>query len=383
MADLNIGMIGYAFMGKAHSNAWRQAPRFFPGGRIPRLKVICGRRRDAAQQAASQLGWEEVETDWRKVIARKDIDVVDIVTPGDSHAEIAIAAAQAGKHVLCEKPLANTWREALAMVAAVQSAGVKNMVLFNYRRFPAVTFARQLIAERRLGRIFHYRAQYLQDWIVDPEFPRLWRLDKSIAGSGALGDLGAHISDLALYLLGPIEKVSALTATMIKERPLPGNPKQKAPVTVDDCALYLGRIGEATATFEVSRLAPGRKNFLTWEINGSKGSLRFNLERCNELEFYDRAQPEALQGWNNILVTSAAHPYIPHWWPAGHVLGYEHTFINAIADFLAALESGAEIHPDFADGAITNAVLDAVERSAASGQWESVPVAGVASVGGR
>lgn len=372
MAAINIGMIGYAFMGKAHSNAWRQAPHFFPGIPTPKLKAICGRTRPAVEQAAAELGWESVETDWRQLIQRKDIDVIDIVTPGDSHAEIAIAAAHAGKHVICEKPLANSLAEARAMASAVQGARVKNMVLFNYRRVPAVALAKKLIADGRLGRIFHYRAQYLQDWIVDPQFPRVWRLDKNVAGSGALGDLGAHITDLALYLIGPVDRVSALTETMIKSRPLPDRPQETAPVTVDDSALYMGKIGDITASFEVTRLAPGRKNYLAFEINASKGSLRFNLERLNELEFYDRTMPDELQGWNNIMVTEASHPYIRHWWPAGHVLGYEHPFVHAMADFLTAIAQDTDVHPNFADGAMTNAVLDAVERSAASGRWESV-----------
>jgi predicted dehydrogenase len=384
MAEINIGMVGYAFMGKAHSNAWRQAPHFFPGIRTPRLKAICGRTRGSVEQAAKELGWESVETDWHKLIERKDIEVVDIVTPGNSHAEIAIAAARAGKHVICEKPLANTLAEAREMVKAVEGAGVRHMVLFNYRRVPAVALAKRFIEEGRLGRIFHYRAQYLQDWIVDPEFPRVWRLDKTIAGSGALGDLGAHITDLAHFLVGPVDRVSALTVTMIKSRPLPaGEPsgglktgkaaeKKMAPVTVDDAAIYLGKIGEITATFEVTRLAPGRKNYLAFEINGDKGSLRFNLERLNELEFYDRTMPEVVQGWNNIMVTDGAHPYISHWWPAGHILGYEHPFVHAMSDFVAAIDQGSPIHPDFADGAGVNAVLDAVERSAANGEWTNV-----------
>lgn len=384
MAEINVGMVGYAFMGKAHSNAWRQAPHFFPGIRTPRLKAICGRTRSAAEKAASQLGWESVETDWRKLIERKDIDIIDVVTPGDSHAEISIAAAQAGKHVICEKPLANTLAEARAMVQAVQKAGVRNMVLFNYRRAPAMALAKRFIEQGKLGRIFHYRAQYLQDWIVDPEFPRVWRLDKTVAGSGALGDLGAHITDLAHYLIGNVDKVTALTATMIKERPLPqdvpsgglktgkSSERKLAPVTVDDTAMYIGKIGETTAMFEVTRLAPGRKNYLALEINGSKGSLRYNLERFNELEFYDRTMPEEVQGWNNIMVTDASHPYISHWWPAGHVLGYEHPFVHAMADFLTAIDKGTPIHPDFVDGAGVNAVLDAVEKSAANGTWVNV-----------
>ncbi len=377
MDEVRIGMAGYAFMGKAHSNGWRQAPHFFPGIPRPRLQVICGRDERALKDAAAQLGWQATETDWRTMVRREDVDVVDIVTPGDSHAAIAIAAAEAGKHVICEKPLANSLAEAQAMLAAAQKAKVRHMVLFNYRRVPALALARQMIAEGRLGRLFHFRAQYLQDWIVDPQFPRVWRLDKAIAGAGALGDLGAHIIDLAHYLAGPVREVRATTVTMITERPLPGQPRKMAPVTVDDAATFFGTIqrqeGEVTASFEVSRLATGRKNYLGLEINGSQGSLRFNLERQNELEFYDRTLPEKLQGWNNILVTEASHPYIAHWWPAGHMLGYEHAFVHACADFLAALKTRTELHPDFADGVACNAVLDAVERSAQSGKTEMVP----------
>ncbi len=372
MAEIRIGMVGYAFMGKAHSNAWRQVSHFFPGVGQPRLQSICGRTRAAVERAAAELGWASVETDWRKLVTRDDIDVVDIVTPGDSHAEIAIAAARAGKHVICEKPLGNNASEARAMVEAVDKAGVRNMVLFNYRRVPAISFAKQLIEEDRLGRIFHFRAQYLQDWIVDPKFPRLWRLDKTVAGSGALGDLGAHIVDLAHFLVGQVEAVTAQTQTMIPERPLPGKPEQLAPVTVDDSAQFLGKVGATTAAFEVSRLATGRKNCLMLEINGSKGSLRFNLERLNELEFYDRTQPERLQGWNNILVTQKDQPYITHWWPDGHILGYEHSFVHAMADFLASLQGNQPVRPDFKDGLACNAVLDAVEASAQSGAWAKV-----------
>lgn len=379
--ELNIGMVGYAFMGKAHSNAWRQAPHFFPGIPQPRLKAICGRSREKTEEAAKRLGWESVETDWRRLIARKDIDIVDIVTPGDSHAEIAIAAAEAGKHVICEKPLANSLEEARRMVAAARRAKVKNLVMFNYRRVPAIALAKQMIAENRLGKVFHYRAQYLQEWLVDPLFPRLWRMDKTVAGVGALGDLGAHVADLSLHLVGRLDKLTAVTATMIPTRPLPGQPGKTAPVTVDDCAVFMGRIGEATASYEVTRLAAGRKNYLAFEINGDRGSMRFNLERLNELEYYDRTQPATLQGWNNIMVTDASHPYIAHWWPAGHVLGYEHTFVNAMADFLNAVATGADIHPDFADGAETNAALDAIERSAQSGQWETVAAVEAAGSG--
>jgi predicted dehydrogenase len=380
-------MVGYAFMGAAHSQAWRTVARVFDLGVTPRMVAVCGRSRDKVAAAADRLGWEGYETDWRELIARDDVDLVDVCTPGDSHAEIAIAALDAGKHVLCEKPLANTVAEAEAMVEAAERArarGVRSMVGFNYRRVPAVVFARELIAAGRLGTIRHARAVYLQDWIIDPEFPLVWRLQADQAGSGALGDLGAHIVDLAQYLLGSeVAGVSALTETFIKERPLVGDTSGLAAstaagrgqVTVDDAALFLARFGNgAVGTFEATRFAKGRKNGLRIEVNGDQGSLVFDLESLNELRFYDGEEPGAEQGFKRILVTEPEHPYLGAWWPPGHLIGYEHSFTHEIRDLLAAIAEGSDPAPSFADGLQVQRVLDAVGRSAAEGtRW--VPTA--------
>lgn len=380
---VNVALIGYKFMGKSHSNAYRQVAHFFPElGVSAVMKVLVGRSASGVAAAASQFGWQETATDWRAVVARKDIDVVDIVTPGDSHAEIAIAAAQAGKHVFCEKPLANTVQEAESMTAAVEKAGVRNMVAFNYRRVPAIAFARQLIDSGRIGTIYHFRARYLQDWIMDPEFPLVWRLDKSQAGSGPMGDLGAHIIDLAQYLVGDISLVTGMAETFIKERPLVADSNaglgasgssQRGQVTVEDAAAFVTRFGSgAMGTFEVSRFAGGNKNANTFEINGSKGSIRFNLERLNELEYLDLTVPSSEQGFRDIMVTDGGHPYMGAWWPAGHIIGWEHTFTHEVRDLLAAIESGQDVHPNFRDGLQVQKVLDAVDRACASKRWEQV-----------
>ncbi|MEO7124829.1 MAG: Gfo/Idh/MocA family oxidoreductase [Nakamurella sp.] len=379
-------MVGYAFMGKAHSFAWREASRFFDLERRPQLSVLAGRNGDAVRAAAANLGFADTATDWRELLERPDIDIIDICTPGDSHAEIAIAALQAGKHVLCEKPLANNVHEAEAMVAAAKEAGergVRSMVGFNYRRVPAAVLARDLVADGRVGVVRHVRATYLQDWIVDPAFPLVWRLQKEHAGSGALGDIGAHIVDLVQYMLGDqIEGVSALTETFIKERPLPQFSSglsgkagtERGPVTVDDAALFLVRFGSgAIGTFEATRMATGRKNELRIEINGSDGSIAFNIEAMNELQFYDGTEPAASAGFRRILVTEPEHPYMHAWWPPGHVLGWDHSFVHEIRDFVDAICSGAELHPSFADGLQVQRVLQSVEDSAASNSaWRSV-----------
>jgi len=384
---IGVGMVGYAFMGAAHSQAWRTVARVFDLGVAPRMVAVCGRSRDKVAAAADRLGWEGYETDWRELIGRDDVDLVDVCTPGDSHAEIAIAALDAGKHVLCEKPLANTVAEAEAMAAAAERArarGVRSMVGFNYRRVPAVAFARGLIAAGRLGTIRHARAVYLQDWIIDPEFPLVWRLQAEQAGSGALGDLGAHIVDLAQYLLGSeVTGVSALTETFIKERPLVGDTSGLAAssaagfgqVTVDDAALFLARFGNgAVGTFEATRFAKGRKNGLRIEVNGDRGSLVFDLESLNELLFHDGAEPPGEQGFKRILVTEPEHPYMGAWWPPGHLIGYEHSFTHEVRDLLAAIAEGTDPAPSFADGLRVQRVLDAVGRSAAEGtRW--VPTA--------
>ncbi|MET9866027.1 Gfo/Idh/MocA family oxidoreductase [Streptomyces sp. NPDC006386] len=339
---LRVGMVGYAFMGAAHSQGWRTAGRVFDLPLDPVQAVICGRDRSAAQAAADRHGWASVETDWRALVERDDIDLVDICTPGDSHAEIALAALAAGKHVLCEKPLANTVEEATSMARAAEEAygrGQVAMVGFNYRRVPATAQARRMVAEGRLGRLRHVRVTYLQDWLVDPEFPLTWRLRKEQAGSGSLGDLGAHIIDLAQYLVGePLAGVSALTETFVRERPLPTGASSglsavsaagKGEVTVDDAALFTARFPSgAIASFEATRYATGRKNALRIELNGERGSLAFDLERLNELSFHDGTQPGAEAGFRRILVTEPDHPYLEAWWPPGHGLGYEHTFVH-------------------------------------------------------
>jgi predicted dehydrogenase len=375
MPEVNVALIGYAFMGRAHSNAYRQVGRFFSPRLTPRMKVLCGRDARAVKKAARTLGWEETATDWRAVVERDDIDLVDVSTPGDSHAEIAIAAARAGKAVLCEKPLANTLADARRMLAAVKKAGVTHMVCHNYRRIPAVQLARQLVASGRLGKIRHYRATYLQDWIVDPKFPLVWRLQKPRAGSGALGDLASHAIDLGRFLVGEIAEVSGALQTFIKRRPLPGNARKSGTVTVDDAAIALVRFaGGALGSIEASRMAPGRRNFNRFEINGSEGSLAFDLERMNELEVFFRDDAQAEQGFRRILVTEGVHPYVGAWWPPGHIIGYEHTFVHTVYDLLQAMDGKKGVRPNFEDGVRNQAVLEAIERSAASRRWVKVKV---------
>jgi predicted dehydrogenase len=383
MTEINVALIGHQFMGKAHSNAYRQVSKFFPGKLEPRLKVICGKAsKEELEATARQFGWEESDPDWRRVVERKDIDVVDISTPGFLHHPMAIAAAEAGKHLICEKPLANTLAEAKEMLRAVEKAGVKHYVNFNYRRVPAVALAKQLMADGRLGEIYHYHGAYLQDWIMDPQFPLVWRLEKKYAGSGALGDIGAHAADLAQFLNADITEVVGFMTTFIKERPLvdagPGawgakGGRGKGKVTVDDETNFLARFKNGSAgVFESTRFAGGRRNYNTLQIYGSKGSLAWNFERMNELEFFDRTEAGAEQGYKTILATEAAHPYVGAWWPPGHIVGYEHTFVHAIHDFLTCLEKDRMPTPNFRDGVKVQAVLDAVERSAKSRRWEKV-----------
>jgi predicted dehydrogenase len=383
MTEINVALIGHQFMGKAHSNAYRQVSKFFPGKLEPRLKVICGKAsKEELEATARQFGWEESDPDWRRVVERKDIDVVDISTPGFLHHPMAIAAAEAGKHLICEKPLANTLAEAKEMLRAVEKAGVKHYVNFNYRRVPAVALAKQLVADGRLGEIYHYHGAYLQDWIMDPQFPLVWRLEKKYAGSGALGDIGAHAADLAQFLNADITEVVGFMTTFIKERPLvdagPGawgakGGRGKGKVTVDDETNFLARFKNGSAgVFESTRFAGGRRNYNTLQIYGSKGSLAWNFERMNELEFFDRTEAGAEQGYKTILATEAAHPYVGAWWPPGHIVGYEHTFVHAIHDFLTCLEKDRMPTPNFRDGVKVQAVLDAVERSAKSRRWEKV-----------
>ena len=376
---LGVGLIGYAFMGAAHSQAWRTAPHFFDLPLTPDLAVLVGRDRVRLEAAAARLGWRETETDWRRLLERDDVALVDVCTPGDSHAEIAIAALEAGKHVLCEKPLANSVAEAEAMAEAAARAaarGVRSMVGFTYRRVPAIGLARELVAQGRLGEIRHVRAQYLQDWIADPAAPMSWRLEKDKAGSGALGDIGAHVVDLTQYLTGQrLTGVSALLETFVEERPLPASEgslsgvagQGTGTVTVDDAAVFLGRFdGGALASFEATRFALGRKNAIRIEVNGSRGSLAFDFEDMNVLHFYDGDEPAATAGFRRIVVTEPDHPYVGAWWPAGHGLGYEHGFTHQVVDLVTAIAKGEDPTPSFADGLQVQRVLDAVERSAAA-----------------
>jgi predicted dehydrogenase len=374
MPEVNVALIGYAFMGRAHSNAYRQVGPFLNPRLKPRLKVLCGRNARAVGEAARRLGWEEAATDWREVVNRKDIHLVDVSTPGDSHAEIVIAAARAGKAVLCEKPLANTLKDAKAMLAAVKKAGVVHMVCHNYRRVPAIRLARDLIEQGRLGEIRHFRATYLQDWIVDPSFPLVWRLRKERAGSGALGDLASHAVDLARFLVGEISEVTAALQTFIRERPLPENPKKRGRVSVDDAAASVVRFaGGALGTIEASRMAPGRRNYNRFEVNGSLGTVVFDLERLNELQVFLRSDPGAVQGFHDVIVTdSAHHPYMRAWWPPGHLIGYEHTFTHTVYDLLEAIADGKIPRPSFEDGVANQAVLEAMERAARTRRWVTV-----------
>ena len=371
--EINVALIGYAFMGRAHSNAYRQVTPFLKPRLRPRMKVLCGRTRPNVEAAATELGWEEVSTSWEEVIARKDIHLVDIATPGDSHAEIAIAAAEAGKTVFCEKPLANSLADAERMLAAVEKAGVTHMICHNYRRAPAVMLARDLISRGELGAIRHYRGTYLQDWITDPKFPLVWRLDRTKAGSGALGDLAAHSIDLARFLVGEIAEVAGHLETFVKERPLPGHADRTGRVTVDDAATALVRFENgAIGTIEATRMAPGRKNYNRFEINGSKGSVAFDLERMNELEVYFEADPVASRGFRRVMVTEPEHPYIKAWWPPGHIIGYEHTFVHTVYELLEAMADRRVPWPSFVDGVRNQRVLDAVEKAAQTRAWVSV-----------
>jgi predicted dehydrogenase len=366
---LNIAMIGYQFMGKAHSNAWRQVSRFFDTPLEPVMKVVCGRNAEGVKKAAETFGWQEYATSWEEVVARKDIDVIDICTPGDSHLPIAVAAAENSKVVFCEKPLANTIAEAEQMLEAVESNGVIHMICHNYRRVPAVTLAKQLIDDGRLGDIFHYRGTYLQDWIVNPAFPRVWRLEKAKAGSGALGDIASHSVDLARFLVGEITEVAGLLKTFITERPVEPESKTMAPVDVDDAALSLVRFDNgAVGTIEGSRFATGRKNYNRFEINGSRGSVVFNLERMNELELYIEEGPNS--GFRTIPATDATHPYIAGWWPPGHIIGYEHSFTHTVLDLIKAIDEQKIPTPNFQDGVRNQKVLDAIDRASVSRCWE-------------
>lgn len=377
---LRVAMVGYGFMGAAHSQGWRVAPRFFDLPAEPEMAVIVGRDAERVEAAREKYGWATAETEWRRVIDDPAIDIVDICSPGDSHAEIAIAALDAGKHVLCEKPLANTVAEAELMSRAAERAatrGIRSMVGFSYRRVPAIGFARTLIAEGRLGSIRQTRAEYLQDWLVDENGPMTWRLDKSLAGSGSLGDIGAHAIDMIQYLTGTtVDSVSGTLETFVTERPLLGETRglggtasdERGQVTVDDAAWFTGRLsGGAIGSFEATRYATGRKNAFRVEISGSRGAIAFDMESMNELQFYDANAPAGEQGFKRILVTEPEHPYMANWWPTGHAIGYEHAFSHEIRDFVEDIAAGRDPQPSFADGLQVQRVLAAVEESAGNG----------------
>ena len=383
MDTVNIGMVGYKFMGKAHSNAYRALPMFFPKSILPKMKVICGRNAEAVSEAASQFGWEEYTTDWNNLLRRDDIDLIDINAPSNVHKEIAIAAAKAGKHLYCEKPLALTLKDSRDMLAAAESANIKHMIGFNYRFTPAVMLAKKIIDEGRLGEIYHFRAWFLQDFITDPNFPLVWRLQKEVAGSGAHGDLGAHLIDMAHYLIGDISEVIGMCETFIKERPIPEEmtglsatsteEATKGPVTVDDATLFLARFANgALGSFESTRFATGHRSTNSFEINGSKGSVIFDFERLNELQVYFEDDKEDVQGFRRVLATDDAHAYSEAWWPAGHAIGYEHTFTHAFVELMNAFKEDRQPVPNFKDGVNCQQVLEAVERSIDKKQWIQV-----------
>lgn len=383
MKEINIGMIGYKFMGKAHSHAYRDLHMFFPDAPVPRMRTICGRDTDGVAQAADQFGWEKHVTDWHELLEDKNIDLIDINAPSDAHKEIAIAAARAGKHIFCEKPLALTLSDAREMLQEVKKAGVKHLVGFNYRFAPAVQLAKKLISEGRLGKINHFRGWFLQDFIVDPDFPLVWRLQKDVAGSGSHGDLGAHVIDLAHFLVGDFQEVIGMNETFVKERPLPSamtglsakgdKDAPKGPVTVDDATLFLSRFKNgALGSIEATRFAPGHRCTNSFEINGSKGSVKFDFERMNELQVYFTDDAEDVQGFRRVIATDPAHAYMEAWWPPGHTIGFEHTFIHEVLELSQALEEDRQPQPNFEDGVKCQQVLEAVDQSIEERRWISV-----------
>ncbi|MFN3323837.1 MAG: Gfo/Idh/MocA family protein [Bryobacteraceae bacterium] len=376
---INVGMVGYGFMGRTHSNAFSKVNQFFDLEYQPVLKAACARDAEKAKEFAENWGYESVETDWRALVERKDIDLIDIASPNNTHAEIAIAAAEAGKMVLCEKPLGMNPAESERMVEAVEKAGVANMVWYNYRRVPAVTLAKQLIEEGRLGRIFHYRAKFLQDWTISKDLPQggtaLWRLDVNVAGSGVTGDLLAHCIDTAMWLNGGIEQVSAMTETFVKERKhnLTGKVEK---VGIDDASAFLARFSNGSlATFEATRYARGHKALYTFEINGEHASIFWDLHDLHRLQYFDHRDEGIVRGWRSVHITDGDHPYMKNWWVPGLQIGYEHTFVHQVADFLEGLSSGSTPGPTFRDGLATDYVTDAVLRSGQNGTWEKVPQA--------
>jgi len=380
---INVGMVGYKFMGKAHSNALQRVGMFFDPDADVVMKAICGRNEGWVKESAQKYGWQGYETDWDKLVRRDDIDMVDITAPSNFHKEIAIAAARAGKHVFCEKPLALNLADAREINAAVKEAGVKHQIGFNYRFCPALVLAKQMIGSGKLGRIFHFRGVYLQDYIIDPEFPKVWRLDKTIAGSGSLGDLGAHVIDMARFLVGDVARVVGMSKTFITQRPLvekmaglTGIAAGGAPmgaVDVDDATAFIGEFENgALITVEATRFAQGQKNAMSFEINGEKGSIKYEFERMNELVYFSSGDEEGLQGWRTIQVSEGAHPYWSHWWPPGHVIGYEHTFVHELYEFLQCIANDRPATPDFTDGEKCSQIIEAVELSIERRGWVEV-----------
>ncbi|WP_274649547.1 Gfo/Idh/MocA family protein [Paenibacillus humicola] len=380
--QIRVGMIGYKFMGKAHSHAYRDVPFYFDGDGVPVMQAICGRDEGALKAAAQKLGWASCETDWRKLIERDDIDLIDIGAPNNAHAEIAVAAAEAGKHILCEKPLAMNTEEAKRMLEAVNKAGVVHMICHNYRFVPAVQYAKKLIDEGKLGKILHIRANYLQDWIMDPSFPLVWRLKKEVCGSGALGDLSSHSLDLARFLVGEFKEVNGMMETFVKERPvgemsggLSADVKGEAmgKVDVDDASIFMARFENgAVGVFEATRFAGGNRNGNRFEINGTKGSIRWDMEQMNTLQLYSADDQAGMQGFRSINCQEEVHPYAGAYWPPAHIIGYEHTFINLVAELMNGIVSGQSPAPNFEDGLINQTVLEAVQKSAETGRWVSV-----------
>ena len=374
--ELNVGIVGYKFMGRAHSNAWLKAPLFFDLPAKPVLKTACGRQEKSLKEFAEKWGWENIETDWKKLVSSPDIDIVDIALPQNLHYEIALAAAKEGKHIFCEKPLSMNRQQAEEMLRVCEDHKVKHYLNHNYRRTPSVAFAKKMIDDGKVGRIFHWRCAYQQDWIVDPDFPLTWQLRKETAQAGPQWDLNSHAVDLAHYLVGDISTVSCLTTNFIKERPLAdettsGNLSaatlgdQRGEVTVEDAALMMVQFKNgAIGSFEATRFATGRKNGLRFEIYGSKGSILFDMERMNELQYYSLADEEGTQGFRLIQTTETVHPYAGHWWPAGHIIGYEHAFVHAVADFVSAINNDTIIEPNFYDGLKIIEVLEAGIESA-------------------
>jgi len=385
MSTVNVAVIGANFMGKAHSNAWLSVDKFFDVGVKPVLKVVCDLDEKRGKALADKWGWEEVMTEWEKVVERKDIDVIDICTPTFLHKDMVLAAAENGKHIFCEKPAARNFIEAKEMYEAVEKAGVLHYLNHNYRRVPAVSYAKQMIDSGELGEIYHWRGAYLQDWVSDPDFPLTWHLQREMAGAGPQNDLNSHSVDLARYLIGEVATVSAMLKTFITERPLPGkdagtfnsgssgSSSEMGEVTVEDAAFMVVTFENGVlGSFDSSRFANGRKNFNTFEIYGSKGSILFNMERMNELEYFNVEDRVTQQGFRTIPVAHPTHPYMSAWWPAGHIIGYEHTFIHAVKDFLDALENGTAIAPNLYDGMRVMQVLEAGIRSSETGQHVKV-----------